>query len=209
MFAATHVGLSSIRLRGRLAESLGSVPFLALYSLVALAIFIPLVATYFDNKHVGPQLWVLGSGPLLRWTVYVLMGMAFVFVAASLANPSPAGVVPGAAMPRGIYRITRHPLLMGLSIFALAHSLPNSARSDLAFFGGFVLFSLIGAVHQDRRKLAADPTGFGAFHAATPFLPFTGKETLLGLRELSPFVVAAAIAVTIVLRYFHRPLFGP
>ena len=209
LFAVTHVGLSSIRLRGSLVESLGSTPFLALYSLVALAIFIPLVATYFGNKHVGPQLWVLGSGPLLRGTVYLLMTLAFVFVTASLANPSPAGVVPGDATPRGIYRITRHPLLMGLSVFALAHLLPNSTRSDLAFFGGFVMFSLVGARHQDRRKLADGPSGFGAFHAATPFLPFTGKEPLAGLRDLSPFVVSAAIAVTIVLRYFHRSLFGP
>ena len=179
-FAATHVGLSSTRLRGRLVGSLGSTPFLALYSVVALAIFIPLVATYFGNKHVGPQLWALGSSSVLRWTVYVLMGVAFVFVTASLANPSPAGVVRGDVTPRGIYRITRHPALMGLSIFALAHLLPNSTRSDLAFFGGFVVFSLLGALHQDQRKLAADdPTGFRTFHTATPFLPFTGSKTLV------------------------------
>lgn len=44
---------------------------------------------------------------------------------------------------------------------------------------------------------------------STPFLPFTASQTLVGPRELSPFVVAAAIALAIVLRYFHRPLFGP
>ena len=50
--------------------------------------------------------------------------------------------------------------------------------------------------------------GFRAFYEATPFLPFTGRDTLRGLRELSPVVVGAGIAAAAVVRYFHAAWFG-
>src|SRR5437870_4695038 len=77
-----------------------------------------------------------------------------------------------------------------------------------AFFVGFVAFALVGAWHQDRRKLALGVPGFRAFHEATPFLPFTGRDTLRGLRELSPAVMVAGIAAAAVVRYYHAAWFG-
>jgi uncharacterized membrane protein len=207
-FAATHIGLSSLGLRPRLVRLIGERPFQGVYSLVALALFIPLVAVYFSNVHAGPWLLPFARGLVLRWITYLVMGLAFVLLVASLVRPSPAGVVPGESVPRGIYRITRHPMLFAFVLFGLSHALQNGTATDLAFFGGFVWFSLLGAWHQDRRKLATAGPGFRAFHEATPFLPFTGRETLLGVRELSPWIVALGIALTLGIRWFHGPLFG-
>ncbi len=50
-FAATHMGLSSLRLRPRLVSALGQRVFLALYSVIALAVFVPMVSLYFGNKQ--------------------------------------------------------------------------------------------------------------------------------------------------------------
>jgi uncharacterized membrane protein len=86
--------------------------------------------------------------------------------------------------------------------------LPNGSTADVAFFGGFVVFGLVGAGHQDGRKLALGVPGFDRFHAATPFLPFTGRETLQGLRELPAAVVGAGIVVTVVVRWLHPVWFG-
>src|SRR5688572_29326349 len=93
-FTATHIGLSSAALRPRLVGALGQVGFLAVYSLIALAIFVPLVWLYFQNKHAGPLLWALPRGPLLTWIVYLGMGAAFVLLVASFLRPSPAGMAP-------------------------------------------------------------------------------------------------------------------
>jgi uncharacterized membrane protein len=166
------------------------------------------VRIYFLHKHAGRWLWVVDRGPALRWAMYLGMGLAFVLLVASLVRPSPAGLVPGDPTPRGVYRITRHPLIMALALFGALHTLPNGSTADVAFFGGFVLFGLIGAWHQDRRKLALGTPGFREFHVATPFVPFTGRGTLQGLRELSPAVVGAGIAATLVVRWFHPSWFG-
>lgn len=208
-FAGSHMGLSSIRVRERLVARLGQGPFLGLYSLLAFLFFVPLVWTYFANKHAGPLLWSIPLGPGLRWALYAGMLIAYVLIVAGLFRPSPASVVPGDPTPRGAQRLTRHPLFMGFGLFGLLHLVPNGNAADVAFFGGFPLFALIGCRHQDERKLASGPPEFAAFHRETPFFPFTGTATMQGLRELGPAIVVGALVTTVVLRWFHRAWFGP
>ena len=208
-FTATHVGLSSLRLRPRLVGALGETGFLGLYSVVALALFVPLMWLYFTHKHEGPALWLLPRGAALSWTLYLAMAVALVRFGASFVNPSPAGMAPNAgATPRGVHWITRHPLVMAFVVFALAHLLPNGYASDVAFFGGFAAFALIGAAHQDARKKVTGPPGYADFADATPFFPFTGSQTLRGLRELSWIAIAGGIALAVVIRFFHSSWFG-
>src|SRR6266704_209573 len=113
-FAGTHLVLSSLPVRQRIVARVGENPFRGLYSLVAFAFFVPLVWTFFAHKHAGRWLWLVERGPALRWPMYVGMAGAFILVAAALVRPSPAAIVPGEARPHGVYRITRHPLVMGI-----------------------------------------------------------------------------------------------
>ena len=206
-FAGSHLVLSSMLVRRRIIGRIGEDAFRGVYSLVAFAFFIPLVWVYFANKHAGPALWVVPVGPALRWLLYTGMALAFVLIVGSFIQPSPANIVPGTATPRGILRITRHPLLMGLSLFGLVHLVPNGHAADVAFFGGFVLFPIIGARHQDQRKLATVPE-YRAFYEQTSLLPFVGVQTLRGFREMPLRIVAVAALITITLRWFHGSLFG-
>jgi len=211
-FGATHVGLSSRALRPRGVSALGPAGFQALYSLVAFATFVPLVWFYFRHKHAGPLLWQLPLGGLGRsavhFALYLGMGVAFVLMTAGLVTPSPAALGSRTTGVRGVHRITRHALFMGLGLFGLLHLVPNGFASDVAFFAGFPLFALVGCWHQDRRKLAGGDPAFRAFHAETPFLPFTGPETWRGLREIPPAVVLAGIGVTWLLRWIHPWVFS-
>jgi len=207
-FGGSHVALSSLGVRRRIIAAIGEVPFRALYSVVAFALFIPLVGTYFANKHAGRLLWTLPHDAALLWTVYLGMGLAFVLAVAGFVRPSPGFIVPGRAEPRRVHLITRHPLMMSVATLGLVHLLPNGSTADVAFFGGLALFAVVGSADQDRRKLAMGVPGFREFYEATPFFPFTGRSTLRGVRELFPTVAAVGIAATIVVRYFHGSLFG-
>ena len=117
---------------------------------------------YFAHKHEGPWLWVLPRTTFLVWCTYLGMALAFVLAVAAFVRPSPASVIPGDPTPRGIYRITRHPLLMALALFGLVHLPLNGSSADVAFFGGFAVFSPLGAWHQDRRKLAMNTPASGS-----------------------------------------------
>jgi uncharacterized membrane protein len=202
-FTGTHLGLASVRVEPRLRARLGDNAFLGLYSLVALAIFVPLTWRYFSNRHAGEWLWAIEVVPALRAALYALMTVGLVLVAGALVKPSPASVAPGKAEVTGVYRVTRHPLVLGLALISALHLIPNASSADVAFFGGFLVFSLAGAWHQDARKLHAPPPGFAAFHAATPFLPFTRGGALRGLREIPPPVWALGVAVALAARWLH------
>jgi len=206
-FAGSHMILSSLPVRKPLIAALGEQAFRALYSLVSFVFFVPLVWVYFAHKHDGAALWNLQMGPALLALVSIGMAVAFVLLVSAFVQPNPGSIAGGPPTPRGVLHLTRHPLMMAFALFALLHLIPNGFASDVAFFGGFAAFSLVGAWHQDQRKLVTDAT-YPAFHAATPFLPFTGRNTLRGLRELSPLAVALGIGLTVLVRAYHSTLFG-
>jgi uncharacterized membrane protein len=207
-FAATHMGLSSRSLRPRLIQRLGERGFQGVYSLVALALFVPLVWVYAGHKQAGPALWSLGDGLAVQGVVSLGMLVALVLAMAGLLTPSPVSMLPGKTEVKGVFRITRHPLFMGMGIFGLVHLLGADVHAgELAFFGGFVVFPLVGCRHQDQRKLLTAGEDFRRFHDQTPFVPFTKPGPLQGLKEM-PLAIVLGVAATAVLRYFHPALFG-
>ena len=71
-FAGSHMALSSQRWRPRIVASLGDERrFQGLYSLIALAIFVPLVTIYFRHEHEGPYVGTLAGVPGLRWLMFI------------------------------------------------------------------------------------------------------------------------------------------
>ena len=209
LFASSHMLLSSRTIRASLVARLGDKRFLAAYSIVALAFFAPLVYYYFTHRHAGPLLWSVPDSGAVEFVLVLANVIGFVMAVAGVMTPSPAAVT-GTPLdePSGVHRITRHAVFMGMGIWALAHVIANGYASDVAFFGGIVAFVLIGSWHQDRRKLAGGDPRFERFHAATAFLPFTGREALRGLMELPPLAVIIGVVVALVTRYLHPSIGG-
>src|SRR5262245_20572932 len=201
-FTATHLGLASGSVEPKLRARLGDLGFLGLYSVVALALFVPLMSIYFGHRHAGPWLWTVTVGPVLRVLLYLGITLGLVLAVGSLLRPSPASLAPNASTEvRGVYRITRHPLVLGLALVWALHLIPNASTADVAFFGGFLLFSLAGARHQDLRKLHAGDPAIREFIAATSFLPFGRGPG--GLADLPLLVIVLGVAVALGARWLH------
>ena len=209
VFALTHVVLSSNPLRPRAVRLLGERLFQGLYSVVAFAVFVPLVLVYAGNKHMGPLLWHIEPNFVLDLVTRVGNTIAVLIVVAGVFRPSPTGVT-GTPMrrPRGVQRITRHPVFMGIVLWALMHLLVNGYASDAVFFGGFVVFGLLGSWHQDRRQKALPDGAYAKFCEQSPFLPFTGGGVIKGLREIGVVPIVVGLLAAGILRYFHASLFG-
>ena len=209
LFASSHMLLSSRAIRARLGARLGDMRFQAVYSVVALVFFVPLLYYYFTHLHAGPLLWSVPDSGAVEFVLVLANVVGFVLAVAGVMTPSPASIT-GAPIdePRGVHRITRHAVFMGMGIWALAHLVANGYASDVAFFGGIVAFVLIGSWHQDRRKLAAGDPRFERFHAATAFIPFTGRNGLRGLMELPPLAAIIGVAIALVARYLHPSIGG-
>lgn len=202
-FAGTHMVLSSLPVRGNLINRLGEKGFVGLYSLVAFATFIPLVWIYLGNRHAGGVVWNLAAVPGVRPLAMLLAVLGIAVIVGGALHPSPALVgIKRAWGARGLTRITRHPLFMGIALWTLSHLLLNGFVTDVVFFGGLLAFSLAGAAHQDMRKRATEEARLGQFFAETSFWPFgaivAGRNRLIW-RELPwiAFAIGAATAVGI------------
>jgi uncharacterized membrane protein len=211
-FAGAHLLLSSRALRPALVRRLGAQGFQGVYSLVVLVLFVLLVRSWWSVRHSGPLLWSLAAVPGVRELAVALAFTGVAVVGLSFFQPSPVLPVPGLpTTARGLTRITRHPLFVGLGLWGIAHTLVNGFLSDVVFFGGFPIFSLIGGLHQDSRRRAEDGTRLRAFYDETSVVPFgaiLGGRNRLVLREIPIVGVVVGVALAATLYTFHRQLFG-
>jgi len=210
-FAATHMGLSSLRVRPRLVAAMGEAAYLGLYSIVSIATFVPLVMAWLDGIHTGPLLWNLRAVPGVQPACLLVSWLAFTMALAALVQPSPASIGPrSTTRARGLTRITRHPLFMNVGIWALTHVVLNGFLNDVLFFGGVFTVGLLGCMHQDARKRITEKGTLDEFFAETSLLPFvaiaTGRGKLV-LSELPWAGIAVGGAASWALYHYHAQLF--
>lgn len=171
-FVGTHFLLSH-PLRAPIVGRIGAGPFLGLYSLVALATFIWMALAY---RAAPPQniAWTVGE---IGWAVAtVVMWLASVLLVGSLignpAAPDPTGAKRPPAEARGVYAITRHPMMWAFMIWGVVHILiwPTLANSIVA--GAVVILALFGSLAQDRKKQQLMGADWAAWEACTSWVPF-------------------------------------
>ena len=80
---------------------------------------------------------------------------------------------PDAASPAtGIIRVTRHPFMWGVALWALLHLAANGDEASVIFFGSIAVLALVGTVLIDARRTRENAPGWGVFLQATSNLPF-------------------------------------
>jgi uncharacterized membrane protein len=173
-FIASHLGLSSTPPRDRLVARLGEKGFLGCYSLLALLTLGTMIVAYSHASH-HVYLWLPGPG--VRHLPLLIMPLAFLLIAGGVLVPNPSATGGAGALDRpepasGVLRITRHPVMWGVGLWAAVHILANGDLASLLFFGGFLLTALGGSWHLDRRMAATEGERWRHFAAVTSFLPF-------------------------------------
>jgi uncharacterized membrane protein len=124
---ASHYGIAATPLRGWLIARLGERAYLALYALVALGALAWLIVAYRRAPYV--EWW-----PMTAWSPWVpLIVMPFPLLLAvcgvGALRPTAVGApdsLDQAQPVRGMLRVTRHPFMWGVALWALAHLVPNA-----------------------------------------------------------------------------------
>ena len=210
LFAVTHLVLSRDPIREGLVKKIGQWPFRGLYSLISFVTLGPAAVLWWQNRHLGPVLWELPFWPERIIAGLLVLFAIFLFFQL-LATPSPASMMPAKNEARGVLRITRHPMNMGISMWALAHLLANGTVGDVAFFGSFVVVGVIGPYHMDARLKKIRGEDFIEFCRQTSVMPFSailGRRNRLAVDELSLPLALIAVVAFAALTFFHSRLFG-
>ena len=211
-FCGSHIVLSSTSLRGSLRDQLGERGFLAVYSLIAVVTFAWLLMAYSHAPTV--PLW-----PRQRWMALlpvVIMPFATILLIAGYTTPNPTTV----GMERfaraddpapGIMRVTRHPVMWAIGLWAISHLVANGDLRSLLFFGAFAALSLGGTVLIDRKKQLALGSHWARLAEVTSNIPFaallTGRARLRG-RDISLLRIIAGILLYAVLYNGHSIIAG-
>ncbi len=167
VFVGGHELLSH-PLRASLVAKLGAGGFAILYSVVALGSLAWAVQLW---KGIAPErLWSLP--PYANALALVAMLFAFILFVGSVTAPNPALMgMPAGGSPRGVMRITRHPMMWSFAIWAVVHIAMSADPRTIVLAGGILTLALFGAAMQDGKKRAALP-GYADHIAATGFVPF-------------------------------------
>ncbi|HLX38742.1 MAG TPA: NnrU family protein [Candidatus Binataceae bacterium] len=216
LFLGSHLVISSRAVRPRLTAMVGEQAYPGIYSIVALATFIPMCLAFARHKHSGAMLWNLRDVPAMRYLVWLAMLFAFIVLIASFITPNPGAMgAQGAArktsVAHGVLKLSRHPSFVAFSAFGLAHMLMNGFVGDLIFFGTFPALSIIGGMHQDARKEVQLGESYQQLEASTSFFPalalISGRQHWTS-RDTPWMSIAIGLALTALLLWLHPMIFG-
>lgn len=172
LFVGTHF-LMSHALRAPMVAALGNGGFSVVYSLVSLGTFVWAIML-FREVETGAPLWV--AGDLLWWVATVLMLIGSILFAGSFASnpamPRPDAAELAKAPAKGVFAITRHPMMWGFAIWGLVHIMVSGQPRAIALSAAIVMLALLGSAGQDKKKIALMGETWRDWTSRTSFMPF-------------------------------------
>ena len=209
-FAGIHLGIAGTTLRDRAVAALGEVPYRAVFSIASLAGIVWLVMAY---KH-APNVVTWGHPEWWKPIPIILMLPAFLLAVIGLTTPNPTIVGEEGRVERppvGIVRVTRHPFLIGVGLWAVIHLIANGDVASFIFFGALAVTALAGTVSIDdkrRRRLGPAWQSFAAQTSVLPFAAIAAGRIRFKPAEIATWQWAAAIIAYALLLGGHSHIFG-
>jgi uncharacterized membrane protein len=138
LFLGVHTFTTLRQLRQRTITRLGEGPYKGLYSLVS-AIGLIMIVIGFGRYRGAGYIPVWDPPSWLHGVTLVLMWFAFVALAATY---SPLGKIKSTL---------RHPMLVSIKTWALAHLLVNGDLGSIGLFGAFLAWAVYDRIAAKRR----------------------------------------------------------
>lgn len=215
-FVLLHLLVSGTRLRGAITGVIGEGPYMGLFSLASVAGLAWLGLAFAGSRNADWNIAYWDITPL-TWKIQVgLQVLAFLFVVVGLTTPNPTSVKQEGTLDRpdvtkGMLRVTRHPFLWGVALWAAGHLLVNGDRASIALFGSVLLLALFGTASIDAKRKRALGDTWTAFAVQTSNIPFgailTGRQSLK-IGEIGWWRIVVTIVVYVALALAHPFLFG-
>jgi uncharacterized membrane protein len=202
-FVGTHL-LMSHPLRGAMVARLGGKGFQVAYSLVSFATLGWLV---WAMRRMGPEPFLWAAPDWLCVVASAVMLLSSVLLVGSLiGNPALPGAPANAREPRGVFAITRHPMMWSFALWAVAHASVWPQLSVLILCFAIGLLALAGAAGQDAKKTRLQPGFWPHWRTQTGFAPFTGPAPV---KAMWPGwgVLLGGLALWLLVSWLH-PLLG-
>ena len=206
-FVGTHFLLSH-PLRAPLVRVTGEKGFLGLYSLVAFATLGWLVVAYRAAPAAAP-LWPVGDTLWAIGTMLMLVG-AILFMGSLVRNPAmPEAKTDTVPEARGVFAITRHPMMWGFALWGVVHILVFPDPSNIVLSLAIIILALVGAHMQDRKKERLQPDFWREWERRTSYWPFAAVASgRARIGKIGMHALAGGFVVWLAATWAHIPLAG-
>ncbi len=179
LFLGAHTLTTARETRADLIAKVGANAYRGLHSLVSLAGIVLIVVGFRQYRAEG---WIQIWNPPV-WTRHIaitLMWFAFVSLAAMVKRP---GRIRG---------WLRHPMLVAIKIWALAHLLANGDAGGMVLFGSFLAWAVFDRIALKRRgDLGA--LRISNFTGADGVVVVAGTVAYVAMIFLHPLLIGVAV----------------
>ena len=209
LFVGSHLALSH-PLRDGLAGRMGERGFQIVYSVVAIATLIMVVQAWRGMPPETP-LWAVGDGLWIAASVLVLFA-SVLFMGSLIGNPAlpaPGAAKAAQAAPRGVFAITRHPMMWGFTFWAVAHAMVMPTGAQIILSGTIAFLALVGSAGQDAKKARLMGDAWRHWAARTSFVPYArqiGGATPWANTIPRPHALFGGIILWVVATWAHGAL---
>lgn len=137
VFFGAHL-FAALRSRepGGLRDRLGYAPYMGLFSLISLAGLVMIVVGYGNFRNTIP-IW---DPPV--WTRHIALALMLPSLILLVAAYAPMGYIK---------KFAKHPMLVAVKIWALAHLCANGDLASIILFGAFLAYAVIDRIIIKRR----------------------------------------------------------
>jgi uncharacterized membrane protein len=182
-FVGSHFAMSH-PLRGPMVKALGEKGFTLAYTVVSFAMLGWVahafgVATGADLPGSGEAGWIIASA--LTWLAMVLLAGSFV---GNPALPTPMAEAQARAEPKGVFRVTRHPMMWAIGLWAASHLVLFYSVRTMITAAAMGVLALAGARLQDGKKARLMGAAWGEWSSRTSYWPRLGQLPRVGALPL-------------------------
>ena len=209
-FAGIHLGIAGTTIRDSAISALGESSYRGVFAFASVIGLVWLIMAY--NRAPYLVTW----GMLEWWKPFaiILMLPASLLVVIGLTTPNPTSVGQEGRLaqpPQGIVRVTRHPFLTGVGLWALVHLVGNGDLAALVFFAVWAVVALAGTVSIDRKRrrlLGAAWEPFAAQTSIVPFAAIAGGRNRFNLGQIGAWRWGLAVVVYALILGGHAYVIG-
>lgn len=169
-FVGSHFAMSH-PLRAPLVRALGAGGFQIVYIIVSFATlgwvyFAFIAAPPADLPGSGQAGWIAAT--IITWPAMVLLAGSFI---GNPALPTPMADAQARAEPAGVFRVTRHPMMWGIGLWAISHMILYWSTRTMVTALAMGILALVGAKFQDAKKQALMGESWGVWASRTSYWP--------------------------------------
>lgn len=210
-FVLIHLLISGTRVRDGLIARIGQGPYMGLFVVLSVVGLIWLGVAFGQARGspVNEPYWMVGEASRHIQMLIQLLAVMLIVIGLSTRNPTSVRQESALERPdavRGVLRITRHPFLWGVALWALGHLVMNGDRASLILFGSLLILAVSGTASIDAKRKRALGPAWDAFAAQTSNVPFAaivaGRQRLIW-SEIGVWRMLASVAVYLALVLGH------